>query len=164
MDVERLATDVSAFSDGAVEVSDLRLARHGIVGRVKTLDAAKRYRATVAFDADVSPDALAAAVDALSGATVEQYTPERVDHRRAGKTRERTAYEVTATREGPREATVEIHGEGGLYIKELISGDDGRTEPSLADELGVGAEVRALDVLAVEAEDETAFADEAFLR
>jgi len=49
---------------------------------------------------------------------------------------------------------VEIHGEGGLYIKELISGDEGRTEPSLAGLLGVGAEVTALDVVAVEGEDE----------
>jgi len=36
----------------------------------------------------------------------------------------------------------------------LISGDEGRTEPSLAGLLGVGAEVTALDVVAVEGEDE----------
>jgi tRNA pseudouridine synthase 10 len=164
VDVERLEADVNAFADGAVEVEGLALATHAMVERVKTLDAAKRYRATVAFDADVDEAALAEAAAALSGATVAQYTPERVDHRRAGKTRERTAYEVTATREGPREATVEVHGEGGLYVKELVSGDDGRTEPSLAGELGVGAAVRALDVLAVEAEGDERFADESFLR
>jgi tRNA pseudouridine synthase 10 len=164
VDVERLEADVNAFADGAVEVEGLQLATHEMVERVKTLDAAKRYRAAVAFDANVSEAALADAVAALSGATVEQYTPERVDHRRAGLTRERTVYDVTATLEGPREAMVEIHGEGGLYVKELVSGDSGRTEPSLSGILGVGAEVRALDVLAVEAEGDEAFADEAFLR
>jgi tRNA pseudouridine synthase 10 len=51
-------------------------------------------------------------------------------------------------------ATVEIHGEGGLYVKELVSSDEGRTQPSLAGELGVEATVTALDVLTVEGEDE----------
>jgi hypothetical protein len=61
------------------------------------------------------------------------------------------------------QATVEIHGEGGLYVKELVSSDEGRTEPSLAGELGVEATVTALDVLAVEGE-EAPFADPAYLR
>lgn len=164
VDVERLEADINAFADGAVEVEGLRLATHAMVERVKTLDASKRYRATVAFDADVSEAALTDAVAELEGTTVEQYTPERVDHRRAGLTRERTVYGMAATLDGPREATVEIHGEGGLYVKELVSGDDGRTEPSLSGILGVGAEVRALDVLAVEAEGDERFADEDFLR
>jgi tRNA pseudouridine synthase 10 len=163
VDLDRLADDVNAFADGAVEVEDLRAATHAMVERVKTLDASKRYRATVAFDADVEAAALADAVAELDGATVAQYTPERVDHRRAGRTRERTVYGATATLDGPREATVEVHGEGGLYVKELVSGDDGRTEPSLAGLLGVGCEVTALDVLAVEGEDEPFVRDE-FLR
>ncbi|MFC6725788.1 tRNA pseudouridine(54/55) synthase Pus10, partial [Halobium palmae] len=69
-------------------------------------------------------------------------------------TRERTVYDASGERSDPRHATVEIHGEGGLYIKELISGDDGRTEPSLSGLLGVDADVTALDVTAVEGEEE----------
>ena len=134
-----------------------------MVERVKTLEASKRYRAEVAFDADVTAAALAEALDALSGATVEQFTPRRVDHRRANVTRERTVYAAEGTLDDPRTATVEVHGEGGLYVKELVSGDDGRTEPSLAGLLGVGAEVTALDVLAVTGEDEP-FEDEAYVR
>jgi tRNA pseudouridine synthase 10 len=34
-------------------------------------------------------------------------------------------------------------------VKELVSGDEGRTEPSLAGRLGMGAHVRELDVLDV---------------
>lgn len=58
---------------------------------------------------------------------------------------------------GPAEsahALVEVHGEGGLYVKELVGGDGGRTEPSLAGVLAADAEVTALDVLAVTGEDE----------
>jgi tRNA pseudouridine synthase 10 len=58
---------------------------------------------------------------------------------------------------------VDVHGEGGLYVKELVSGDDGRTEPSLAGLLGVEATVTALDVLTVEGEDEP-FAVDAYLK
>ncbi len=161
VDAERLEADINAFADGKVEVEGLRRCTHDMVERVKRLDASKRYRAQVEFDGDVDADALADAAETLEGATVEQFTPNRVDHRRAAKTRTRDVYDVDAELDDDRHATVEIHGEGGLYIKELISGDEGRTEPSLACLLGVGAVVTALDVLAVEGEDEP-FEDEDF--
>jgi len=156
VDAARLESDIDAFAEGTVAVDGLRLCRYETVERIKELDASKRYRAAVTFDDPVDPDVLADAAETLSGATVEQYTPNRVDHRRASTTRERTAYEVTATPgEAPTRAVVEIHGEGGLYVKELISGDDGRTEPSLAGALETGATVTALDVLAVTGEAES---------
>jgi len=62
--------------------------------------------------------------------------------------------------EDDRTAVVDVHGEGGLYIKELIGGDEGRTEPSLAGVLGVGATVTALDVLDVEGVEEPFLTDE----
>ena len=162
-DVAALERTINAAADGRVEVVGLRLATYEMVERVKELPASKRYRATVAFEAPVDPDALEEAIEALVGTTVEQYTPTRVDHRRASRTRTRTVYGAEATLEDATTATVEIHGEGGLYVKELIGGDDGRTEPSLAGLLGVDAVVTALDVLAVEGEDEP-FEDEALFR
>jgi tRNA pseudouridine synthase 10 len=162
IDVERLESDVNAFADGAVEVTGLRLATYEMVERVKELAASKTYRADIEFDAPTEPDALAAALGELDGATVEQYTPQRVDHRRANLTRTRDVYEATGELVDPRHATVEIRGAGGLYIKELVSGDERRTEPSLAGLLGVGARVTALDVLTVEGEDEP-FEDDAYL-
>jgi tRNA pseudouridine synthase 10 len=152
VDVDRLEADVNAFADGAVEVEGLRLATYEMVERVKRLDASKTYRAAVAFDDDIEADALDAALASLDGATVEQDTPSRVDHRRASITRTREVYNADGEFEDPHHATVEIHGAGGLYVKELVSGDDNRTEPSLAGLLGVGARVTALDVLAVEGE------------
>jgi tRNA pseudouridine synthase 10 len=164
VDVEQLEGDINAFAGGKVEVEGLHLANYEMVERVKELDASKRYRAAVEFDADVTADELAEALAELDGATVEQYTPQRVDHRRANLTRTREVLGASGEHEDARHATVEIHGEGGLYIKELVSGDAGRTEPSLAGILGVGATVTALDVVAVEGgaepfEDETYFRD-----
>ncbi|SDZ94196.1 tRNA pseudouridine synthase 10 [Haloplanus vescus] len=159
IDTDRLEDDINAFADGAVEVEGLRRAAYDMVERVKRLDASKTYRAVVEFDDPIDADALDDALAKLDGATIEQYTPQRVDHRRANLTRTREVYAASGELDDDQHATVEIHGAGGLYIKELISGDDGRTEPSLADLLGVGARVTALDVLAVEGEDEP-FADE----
>jgi len=42
-----------------------------------------------------------------------------------------------------------VRTDAGLYVKELISGDDGRTCPSVAEVLGVPAECAELDVLAI---------------
>jgi tRNA pseudouridine synthase 10 len=158
--LERLVND---HADGRAEVEGLRLATYEMVERVKELDASKRYRADVEFDEAVSEEAFAAALDELAGATIEQYTPNRVDHRRANRTRTREVYEATGDLRDPNHATVEFHGQGGLYIKELVSGDEGRTDPCLAGLLRVGATVTALDVVGVYGEDEP-FEDEAYFR
>jgi tRNA pseudouridine synthase 10 len=158
--LERVVND---HAEGRVEVEGLRLATYEMVERVKELDASKRYRAEVEFDAAVSEDELREALADLEGASIEQYTPQRVDHRRANLTRTREVYEAGGEWADDTHATVELHGQGGLYIKELVSGDDERTEPSLAGLLGVGATVTALDVVGVYGEDES-FEDEAYFR
>ena len=48
-----------------------------------------------------------------------------------------------------RVAVIEIEAEAGLYIKELVSGDEGRTKSSLSELLGVESKVEKLDVLDV---------------
>ena len=163
VDVERLEADVNAFADGKVEVEGLRLATHEMVERVKELDASKTYRMDVEFDAPVTDDALQQALAELEGATIEQETPQRVAHRRADLTRTREVYAASGDLVDDTHADIRIHGEGGLYVKELVSSDDGRTEPSLAGLLGVDSVVTALDVVDVEGEDEP-FADEDFFR
>ncbi|WP_255170505.1 tRNA pseudouridine(54/55) synthase Pus10 [Natrononativus amylolyticus] len=162
-DVEALEAEINEAADGAVEVEGLRLATYEMVERVKEHDASKRYRADVAFEEPVEASAFEAAIAELDGATLEQYTPQRVDHRRAALTRTRTVYEIDGDLLEPTRAEVRLHGEGGLYVKELISGDDGRTEPSLAGLLETGAAVTALDVTGVEGEDEP-FEREEFFR
>ncbi len=153
-DTDELEAEINEFAGGKAEVEGLTLATHDMVERVKGLDASKTYRAQVEFEETITDDELAAAIEELDGATIDQFTPNRVDHRRANLTRVREVYSIEGHMDDERHGEVEIHGEGGLYIKELISGDDGRTEPSLAELLGVGAEVTALDVVAVEGEDE----------
>jgi len=148
LDLGALTSTINAEAAGRVEVSPLELVEREMVVRLKEGRAPKRYRAVVAFDAAVRGVDLAGALSSLVG-TIEQRTPQRVSHRRADKVRHRRVLGISGRLSGPRDAVVEVEGEGGLYIKELVSGDDGRTEPSLAGRLGVGALVTELDVLDV---------------
>ena len=163
VDADELEADINAFADGKVEVEGLRLAAYEMVERVKGLDASKTYRAAVEFDAGVSETDLTNAINEIDGATIKQETPQRVDHRRASKTRTREVLSASAEHDDAHHATVDIHGEGGLYIKELISSDEGRTEPSLTGTLGVDATVTALDVLAVDGTEEPFEREEFFI-
>ncbi len=160
-DLTALETEVNEHADGKAEVDGLEFVTYDMVERVKELEASKTYRATVDFDEPVAAAAFDAALDELGGATIRQRTPHRVDHRRADLIRERTVRTIDGELEDEYTATVEIHGDGGLYIKELVSGDDGRTEPSLAGLLDVGATVSALDVVDVRGVDEP-FVTDAF--
>ncbi len=162
-DLDAVEERINDEADGAVEVEGLRLATHEMVERVKELEASKTYRARIEFADPITDAEFSAALTTLDGATIEQRTPDRVSHRRADLVRTRTVHSLDGDLEDDRTATVEVRGSGGLYIKELLHGDEGRTEPSLAALLDLDVVVTALDVIAVEA-DEGAFEDPAYLR
>jgi len=143
---------VREHAAGAVEIGTLRFVDRRAVKWVKAIRARKRYRAQVVLDEPVTADAFMAAVTSLIG-DVAQRTPRRVAHRRADLVRHREVFAASGALRGATAATVEVDGDGGLYIKELVSGDDGRTQPNLAERLGVRAHVTELDVLAVDAAD-----------
>jgi len=148
LDLVGIARDVNAGAEGRVEVLDLRPGTADLVAQVKEEHADKRYRARVELGEPVGEGALAQALDALVG-EIEQRTPVRVRHRRADLIRRRSVLEATGRLLSPTKAEVEILCGGGLYVKELISGDDGATQPNLAALLGVSARVSELDVLDV---------------
>lgn len=146
-----------------VEVRSLALVSHEMVEHVKELEATKTYEASVQFDAPVDRDRLEDALTTLEGATIVQRTPQRVSHRRSDLYRERTVFSCELIDHDSDTATISIHGEGGLYIKELLHGDQGRTDPNLARLLETEVAVESLDVVDVTAvgEDET-FVPEAY--
>jgi len=155
LDLARFPTLVREHSGGRVEVDSLRFAQKAEVAYIKEHRGSKEYRAAVAFDRSLSLAELTTAVDAIRGKTLEQRTPERVQHRRADLVRERRVIDIVIEAHEGATATLRIKGDAGLYIKELVSGDEGRTQPSLAGLLGVGAKVTELDIIAVEYEAPT---------
>jgi len=131
-----------------VKLTGLRYVDGSKVALVKLASAKKRYRARLRVG-DIPEDRLEAGVKALSGKVIDQKTPKRVLHRRKDTTRQRKVIKASLSKIEDRSAVIEILGEAGLYIKELISGDDGRTSPSLAEYVGSDLSVDELDVVEV---------------
>ena len=150
LDLVTLKEQVNSTEARKVEVSDLHFVSHDTVALVKETHAEKTYRAVVSLSCPVDEKRLRAAVSSLIG-QINQRTPQRVAHRRADLVRIRRLIDAQVKVLSEQEAELVLRGEGGLYIKELVSGDDGRTTPSLAGVLGVGARVSELDVIDVSA-------------
>ena len=110
----------------------------------------KIYRALFIVEEDVGEDRVAELERIFINLRVRQQTPLRVLHRRADVVRYRKVFSVRLRRLAPRIFEALIDSEGGLYIKELISGDGGRTEPSFSSILGTQATCLELDVIYVE--------------
>ena len=85
----------------------------------------------------------------LTGTTIKQQTPLRVVHRRADIVRERYIYKLEVKKVTLKKALLYIKCQGGLYVKELVSGDEGRTVPNVSALLDNPAKTLKLDVLNV---------------
>jgi tRNA pseudouridine synthase 10 len=139
---------------GKVEVLGLHFTTKDSVRRLKKGEnAVKDYRALVEFESDVSAEGVRLIEETLVGVTVKQQTPMRVLHRRADLIRERYIYKVKVKRVSLKMALIEIRCQGGLYVKELVSGDEDRTIPSVSGLLGIRAKTIKLDVLNVMMDD-----------
>ena len=78
-----------------------------------------------------------------------QQTPNRVLGRRADLERRRKVLNISAAQVPRGMLRLQILAEAGTYIKELISGDEGRTKPSLSSLLGCRAACEELDVVRI---------------
>jgi len=155
LDLKKLGDEVNANAVGKVEVSNLRFTNKDVVRRLKKAESAqKEYRVLVEFENAVSDEALRTLEAQLSNALIKQQTPLRVLHRRADLIRERYIYKVKVKKVSPKSAEMEIRCQGGLYVKELVSGDEGRTVPNVSELLGNKATPLKLDVLNVIVDDQ----------
>jgi tRNA pseudouridine synthase 10 len=153
IDLEKLQEEICRQASGKVEVLELKPAEASMVERLKEATFLKTYQALVRFGAEVPEEKLKSVLNELIG-LVDQRTPNRVSHRRADKHRARTVHSIDLIEISGNRARIKIKGDSGLYIKELISGDGGRTCPNLADALRVDAVVEELDVIDVGGESD----------
>ncbi len=112
----------------------------------------KTYKAEISVKHPVSREQLAELDKTLAGALLHQRTPTRVSHRRADLTRKKRIYTIKTQKIKKNKIETTITCQGGLYVKELISGDGGRTRPNFTDILKTPAECIALDVIEVATE------------
>lgn len=148
IDLEELENRVNQHAEGKVEVLNLKFVGKERRSQIKTssTDTYKVYRALVQTEEDVNSEDL----ESLKSLDViKQRTPIRVSHRRADKIRTRHVKNLEFEMLGSNLFELTIHCEGGLYIKELISGDEDRTNPSVSQILGTPALCTKLDVMEV---------------
>jgi tRNA pseudouridine synthase 10 len=148
VDGERVAAAVAERSKGRVLVSDVCVVSRADMGRVTTEHGEKTYRALIRSEGGAAfpPDA-AARLASLAGTEIRQRTPKRVEVRRADMVRTRGVLGIEVEEARGGEILALIRTDPGTYVKELVSGDDGRTEPSFASVLGQPCVCAELDVV-----------------
>jgi len=150
LDLKRMEEAVNAFGKGKVQVSNLKFADKDIVRRFKKGESTqKEYRVLIEFENKITAKDLLLLKEKLTNLMIGQKTPIRVLHRRADLTRERYIYEVNVKKLSPRKVEMKVRCQGGLYVKELVTGDEGRTTPSVSEILKNKAKPMKLDVLNV---------------
>lgn len=148
LDLKILEEKINESAGGKVEVLNLKFVGRDRKGTIKcsSTDTYKVYKAIVELESDINLDKL----NSLNSMKIiKQRTPIRVSHRRADKIRTREVRKITTKTIDACKFEMIVECEGGLYIKELISGDEGRSNPSVSEVLGVDARCIQLDVLEV---------------
>jgi tRNA pseudouridine synthase 10 len=150
IDLHNITEKINSQAHGKVKVINLHSANKDDVKRLKKAEAStKVYKVFIDFEREITDEELDSVSKTLTKANIRQQTPLRVLHRRADLVREKYIYEAHIKRLAPNRAEMKIRCQGGLYIKELVSGDEGRTVPSVASIIKAKAKPFELDVLKV---------------
>ncbi len=136
------------ISGKKVRVKNLKIVGLDVVQKVKEAKPDKTYKAVVKLEREIKKSDLAK-LKQLIGA-IAQKTPKRVLHRRGNLLRKREVRDLKSRWLGKKKFELTVKTQAGLYIKELISGDEGRTRPSVSEVLGQKAVCEKLDVVKIE--------------
>jgi tRNA pseudouridine synthase 10 len=154
LDLKKAEDAVNVYGVNKVEVVGLRFANRDVVRKLKGGESKqKEYRMFIEFENKITTKDMHFLEKSLTNVMIEQKTPVRVLHRRADLTRERYIYDVDIKKLSPRKAEMRLRCQGGLYVKELVTGDEGRTVPSVSEILKNKAKPMELDVLNIVMDD-----------
>ncbi|MFW9974396.1 MAG: tRNA pseudouridine(54/55) synthase Pus10 [Candidatus Thorarchaeota archaeon] len=150
-DLKSLMKIINKESKKRIRVKDLKITNREQSQKLKEDSSTniKEYVAIIQTESPVEKSELRRVEAELSENEIEQRTPNRVSHRRSDLVRRKMVHEVRLKKLKNDNIEAFIKVQGGTYVKELISGDDGRTEPSIASKLGVACVCKKLDVIAV---------------
>jgi len=150
VDLKVLTEVVNEKAKGKLEALNLHFVDKDAVRKLKKKEMAEKiYKVAIKFDRSISDEELKLIEERLANTIIHQQTPLRVLHRRADRIREKYIYKAKIKRLAPDSAEMRIRCQGGLYIKELITGDEGRTKPCVAEIISVKTEPLKLDVLSI---------------
>ena len=148
LDLRSLEEEINKINEGKTSYHNLHVCERKRKAIIKqsSPDAYKVYDALVECEEEYDKDKLKNLLDL---GEIHQQTPLRVLRRRADMIRVKNVLDVSYEVIDDKTFSMRIKTEGGLYIKELISGDDGRSHPNVGEILGVNAKCIQLDVIEV---------------
>ena len=138
---------INTVNKDRIRVSNLKFVPRSRVAELKNTVCDKSYRVDVSIPEDLAIESLKNGAQRLKEKLVKQRTPTRVAHRRADLIRPRFVESVKILSFEQGMVELEIRAQHGTYIRELVSGDMGRTVPSFSSLVDGACKVEVLDVL-----------------
>ncbi len=155
LDLKKIQNKVNKSNKRKIKINDLQYSSKERVKNLKLSaeNTKKVYNAIVISKEAISKSQFDVLLKKLmivyEKQNLQQRTPIRVSHRRADKIREKKIFRVEGKLIKPNVSEFIVEAQGGTYIKELISGDNGRTTPSFSDIFGFPLECKKLDVIQI---------------
>ncbi len=148
LDLAKIESEVNEINEGKTAYHNLRLCERPRKAEIKqsSPDTYKVYNAIVKCDEAFDEEKLK---ELTKLKEINQQTPLRVLRRRTDMIRVKHVLGLSYEIIDDKTFSMKIKTEGGLYIKELISGDEGRSNPNVSEILGVNAICEQLDVIEV---------------
>jgi tRNA pseudouridine synthase 10 len=148
LDLPKLEEQINEINEGKTAYHGLKFCERGRKAEIKqsSPDTYKVYEAIVECDEPFDENKLE---ELKKLNEINQQTPLRVLRRRTDMVRVKHVLGLSYEIIDDKSFKMKIKTEGGLYIKELISGDEGRSNPNVSEILGVNAVCAQLDVIEV---------------
>ncbi|MGC8644875.1 MAG: tRNA pseudouridine(54/55) synthase Pus10 [Thermoplasmata archaeon] len=148
LDSEELRKRIQEESEGRVDVLDAKILGSEEVNALKSMRPNKVYEVKFTMDGNVDRHVLEK-LKSYSGICISQRTPSRVLPIRRDIVRKRRIESLNVIEHSGSSVTIIVEAEAGTYVKEFITGDSGRTEPSISGDLKVNVKIDYLNVLRV---------------
>ncbi len=148
-DIDLDELEMLANQSDLAQYNYLQFTQRDEVQKTKLATPSKTYRVRVKAEGKVNKERVVEVALSFKNVTLDQRTPRRVEHRRADLVRKRKIHWVEAEILDDDTFNLTLETESGTYVKEFVSGDEGRCVPSFSEALGVQCYVETLDVIAI---------------
>jgi tRNA pseudouridine synthase 10 len=148
LDLNKIEEEANLINQNKTKYNNLKFVKRNRKAEIKVSspDTYKIYRALVKCQNEIKNEDLEKLKELN---IINQRTPNRVSHRRADKVRIKEVKEIKTKYIDSHKFEMIIKTQGGLYIKELISGDEGRSQPNISDLINNKSICEELDVIEV---------------
>ncbi|MFX1466197.1 MAG: tRNA pseudouridine(54/55) synthase Pus10 [Promethearchaeota archaeon] len=150
--LDKLQEAINNYAKGKVEVLDLKIITREVIRQLKARSklSEKTYRLLVKVAREINTEDVQKIEQTFQSVTIDQRTPQRVLHRRKDKIRQKRVFSLKVNQVlDDNIMEVIVYCEGGLYVKELLTGDEGFTKPSVSELLNSDIKVLEIDVIKV---------------